>query len=404
MTIQTPSSSFEQELSTESREYLKSVFVESGEAAGPGLDSRDAAEDEVTLYAVAELVGDIALAEELRREAWEDRRVAEALAAEFRAKRATEAAKNMETRGFAEEAPRLKEQLLDDNRTTLFTYNNLPPHMEPTEESPDKQKTEIEGLRELDRFLRLFLAPRGKGQDKEHPFPEDAEQAQSLLDNLSFIGEKELTEASYGLGALWKQYLDKDPKHVICLLTSISNSKKYPDQEKSDIYLRNRILETFTPEELEKYEARIVDNLDYVMDKSSTNVRVILLDDWAISGRQLSRVYHEIIEDDHYRKFWNSIEINLIAASGKRIEEGLEDPLSHPSIKPPTIRAYFKSHDAPVAHKENKGHVSGLHSTTNFDFGDTIEGIVKQFRRMGIRHELPALASIVSPYKKRGKS
>jgi hypothetical protein len=393
MTTQTPPPAAPQEsrLSPEDLEYARILCDEI-------IDLTDPAERDSRLRDVAELIGDVTLSEELRQQAWEHRQAAEALAHEFRTKRAEEAAKKMETKGFAEVAPGFEEQLLEDDRGTPFIYNNQQPFVDPGD-WPQHEGTEIDGLQELNTFLHEFVDLKNK--QGEHPYPEVAEQAQSILDNLTFIGDKELKEATYGLGQLWKAYLDGDPGRKICLLTNISDSSKYPGQQKSDVYLRDRIFETFSAEDVEKYKGRIVENLADIKGEPASKVRIILLDDWTISGTQLNRVYRDIIENPDYHEFLRSIEINLIVASKKRLEKGLEDPMSHPSFRPVKVRAYFMSHAAEGARSRNESHVSGLHSTVNFDFGDPIEAMVKLFEKEKIIHPIPALASIVSPYKQK---
>lgn len=362
-----------------------------------GFNITELAERDQYFLEVAELLGDLAASEMLIKKVADEKAAVEARAEEFKDKRAHEAALKMESRGFAEIAPSYEDQLLDDSRTKEFTYNNLPPHIE-SDLRVENNLTEIEGLRDLDTFLSFFLEIT-KSHDGSYSFPEDAEQAQSILENLTFIGEREYAEAARGLGVLWKNYLDADPKRKLCVLANVSNSDKYPGKRKSDDYLRERVFDTFSDEDKQKYAGRIFTELEHIEEDPPEDVRVVLLDDWTISGRQLGRVYRDIEEDPVFRAFIDSIEVNLLVASSDRLENGLLDPddLSRPPVK---VKAYYRSHHAEKAKTENKGHVSGLHSTVNFDFGDTIEKMIKRLDQIGIPYELPPLASVVRTYSK----
>lgn len=371
--------------------YLEGLFREGYEIQGP-IEARDAHFQEVS-----ELVGDLALSDALREKAWEERQLAETFAQEFIEERASKAATRIERGGYADIAPSFAEQLADESRKTKFTYNNLPAHVDPAGWE-EKETTEIEGLRDLDNFLQSFIDAT-KQSDGSFEFPGEAEQAMSMLERLTFVGEKEYVAAARGLGAVWKAYLDGDPDRKLCVITAISNSKKYPGKQKSDQYLRQRIMDTFSEDDLERYSGRIVDNLDVIQDESPENVRVVLLDDWAISGRQISRVYNELAGDLVYQKFLGSVEVNLLAAPQERLANGLEDP--DDADRPPIpVKAYYKSAYAPQARTSKNSHISGIHSTVNFGFGTPINSMVKRLNKLGVEAQLPALASIVSPYKK----
>lgn len=307
-----------------------------------------------------------------------------------------EAVDLMERRRYAETAPRFADQLRDESRTKTFRFNQLPPHIDP-EGWESMEATETDGLHDLDMFLSLFLAVSQREEDT-YVYPNEAEQAKSLLENLTFIGQKEYDKGADGLATLWKRYLDEDPDRKICIVTGATNSRKYPGKQKSDAHLKASILSKFTDVEREKYASRLLEKIEDIQDESPKNVRIVLLDDWTVSGQQLNRIYNEMMEDSDMAHFADFLEINLLAASGERIRNGLSDP-DDPARKPIRVRAYFMAHEAPLAQKASKSHISGLHSTVNYDFGDTIERIVKRFGALGIPQEIPHLASIVRPYR-----
>lgn len=354
-----------------------------------------------SLQALAELVGDIAVSEQLRREAWTDIQKGEEMAEDFKIKRANEGAKRMEAHNYAAEATTFEQQLLDKGRVAPFYYNDLPSHLSNRENWPIKEQAEVAGLHQLDDFLKLVASMTKP--DGTPVFPEDTEQAVSIMENLSFIGKREFDEAVRGIGEYWKQYLDQDANNKLVILRGISDSEKYPGRTKSDSYLIDKVLDTFSDEELLRYQNRMPDNIAAVRSLDPKNVRIVLADDWTISGQQLSRAYQDIVKDPDNSKFRDNIEINLIVSSAGRIAEGLRSADTHPSVDSVKVKAYYKAHNAPKA--KFGAHVSGTHSTANIDFGDVIERMHKHLQKLGFaQDELPTLATVVSPYKMEQKS
>ncbi|MEX2014944.1 MAG: hypothetical protein WD885_03325 [Candidatus Saccharimonadales bacterium] len=324
---------------------------------------------------------------------------------------AEEAATLFETEGVVKEAPRFSEQILDDDRRTPFhyakpyssSYKRLP--SKPTLPLPklDGSVTEINGLRETHSMLTRFLAhksgkPRmdrgGKINSHEQGL---VEQARDMLENLTFIGEGEMEEAVRGLGASWRAYLDEDPERKICVLTEVNQLNRYKGTRKSDDYVRERILDTFSDEELEHYSGRIVGNLSGIEGVNPQKARVILLDDWAISGRQMRDSYNKLMRDPRFRAFSNvgKVEINLLVASADRIENGLPIIPEDPDSGALRVRAYFQSHNASTAHQAHSSYVTGLHSPVNFGFGETCKAIAKKTRGLG---RSPRLIRILPSY------
>lgn len=307
-------------------------------------------------------------------------------------------AKNLETRGFVEIAPKFFDQCDDTSRNKVFRYNNQP-HTEHDKGWEEHKLTEYEGLKDLRDFLAIFveLSRVNKNLDL---YPEESAQARDMLSNLTFIGEKEMEQATEGIAAYWKQYLDGNPYSKLCVLADISNSEKYPGVLKSDRFVLDRILSHFDDEELKNYSGRIVNSLDDVNECDPKEVKVVLLDDWTISGKQMRRVFSELIEDPLYRHLIERTELNLLVASPERVHEGLKVNGVKPNNEHKLpVKAYYLSHHAPTAKTENKGYVSGLHSTVNYDFEDVIDNMRKKLSDINIDFDLLPLASIVRSYR-----
>lgn len=303
----------------------------------------------------------------------------------------------LEQYGFVRTAPRFVEMLSDETRTNLFKYVVRETALwndDPSSEDTVVQMTEHDGLIALNSFLGDYIQSEikaGRGGSRS------AEIAHGIQENLTFIGEKEYKEAVLGLAAMWKEYLDGDPSRQLCVLSKISegNSKR-----KSDVYLRENILDTFSDEELAKYSGRILTQLDDISEPPEST-KIILLDDWSIGGSQMRGAYTAIRGHEKLATYADSVEINLIASSGGRLKHGLKTNAYDSSSPSIPVKAYFKTHDAPeTSQQEHRGHVTGTHSAVDYDFEAELHVMA---RRMGDNEgeavNLPPLANIIRPYR-----
>lgn len=198
-------------------------------------------------------------------------------------------------------------------------------------------------------------------------------ELKSLRDNITFIGEKEYQEAVSSIAAYWKHMLNTDPNRHLYVHTGISDM----DCIKSDMYMFDKILEHFSDEELEKYEGRLVRSEEEALHADPEHLKVILLDDWTISGSQLQCSASNFI----YRnpEFEKCIEVQLIAASKERIALGLEGVnylfkgVESEQVPIP-VRSYYLAHDAELQHTPHSrgAHITGAHSSVDFGFDDLV--------------------------------
>jgi hypothetical protein len=314
----------------------------------------------------------------------------------------------------------------DDEATRLFAEQHFvktPPHFseivsDASREMPFRYflgegryatMTEHEGLSELGAFLDEFIATVANGASPapgvELPNADKMlAQAQSMRENLTFIGWPEYQEAVAGIGSRWKEFLDSNPDSQICILAEIGGFQRYQrfDNRKSDDVMREDVLLTFSDEELERYGDRIVGSLDDI-NRDPDNVRIVMADDWTISGRQMRELYKNVILKHPVGKQVAEqlgVEINLITASGDRIEKGLLANPHKPQRGSIPVYAYYKSHDAPEAQYEGNAHVTGQHSAVNYDFYDTLIGMFKLHQRLGgPRRRILGLARIEPWYR-----
>ena len=262
----------------------------------------------------------------------------------------------LESEGAVKVAPRLDEQLAGkaEDRSNIITYTPRTCCIPQTFTLDDLYRgdraelTEYETLCQLDGFFAYVESLNGKY----------ANEAKSMRENLTFIGEKEYKEAAAGIAASWKAALEANTDLQICVIAGEIKINK--NQIKSDEYLLDNILANFTEEDWEKYGDRIIVDRDDIANMPKENLRVVLLDDWTISGSQLRDVYHSLV--DQYPEIEDQIEMQLIVANEQRIKYGLSvDELMGDGKKIP-VRAYFSAHDSKTA--KNGAYITGFRQAT----------------------------------------
>lgn len=311
----------------------------------------------------------------------------------------------LESEGVVKVAPRLDEQLAGkaEDRSNVITCIAGMNKSLGTDTSNDRYRryradlTESEVLRQLDTFLAGII-------DLGDLNISLAADAWYMRENLTFIGEKEYREAAAGIAASWVASLEADDDlQIYAVAGEIAKLKKatYKNQIKSDEYLLDNILANFTEGDWEKYGDRIIVDRDDIAKMPKGNLRVVLLDDWTISGWQLGKVYNSL--SGQYPELKDSIEVQLIVANEERIKHGLAASWLRNSESIP-VKAYFLAHDSIEA--EHGAHITGYHSAVDFDFEVTIKNMVGASRKLlGADgkdiHMLPG-TNIVRPYRKYG--
>lgn len=314
----------------------------------------------------------------------------------------TSGAQKLEIDHFVKEAPRFSSQLQEDDRTNSIIHINgsvegLLTNAHDDDYSDSRETvSEIDALRELNTFLDLV-------QDE---LPDYANEARLMQENLTYIGEKEYKEASAAIAAYWKECLDSDPNLQILALVGEIAKKQQKRQNssalaadlpiKSDEYLLENILENFSDEELAGYAGRLlVDAANFTSHPSDT--RVVLLDDWTISGSQLFDAYSSFVEDNP--DYASAVEVQLIASGEKNIIDGFLVDAGEGGDTIP-LRAYYKAHHSDYGWRgSNHVHITGSHSAVDFDFEDEIQVMVEELNAKGVAATMPATTNIVRPYR-----
>jgi hypothetical protein len=298
--------------------------------------------------------------------------------------RADEVSKNIveafESNHFVKDAPRFEDIADDPTRTNIFNYKKII--------GIGYAMTEYGGLQNLKGFLNDKIAdPACKAENRE--------ALADIRENLTFIGEKEYVEAVAGLAVLWKDYLGEHPDNILYVPTETTESIGHGSR-KSDRYLFERIVSTFTDEELDQYKGRIVPNVDNVQSPPE-RTKIVLPDDWTIAGFQMRRAAQNTIlkVGDEYL---DCIEINLLTADSERVANGMSFEMKYGDDKKYNIpiKAYYKAHDALDVR------ITGVRSTVDFGFkyamAQAVDGL--DGKKGGAHLEAVPLANIKRIYKK----
>lgn len=219
----------------------------------------------------------------------------------------------------------------------------------------------------------------------------------SMLTSLTFIGENEYKTAAHGIANMWRTYLDRDPKNQILLAGSMSGVY---GKKKSDAYLFDEVMISFNEDEQEHYRDRIVVRPEDITTRPK-HVKMIMLDDWSVSGAQLRRAYKLMRSDERYSPYLSNMEINLLVGTADRLKDGLAVEPKLANSKRIPVRAYYRAHHAPKAKEEHASHVTGLHSSVDYDFEKEIERMVlaRNMHTGGDSINMPPLTNIVREYR-----
>lgn len=314
--------------------------------------------------------------------------------------------------GFVAKPPLLSEIGDDDTRNMPFLWcvrgGGQPEYATMTEADGVSQLTNF-----LSEFVRGFdekIAGLRKGQELRigHVAPSKVrslrEQAESMLESLTFIGWPEYQEAVQGIGAYWRSLLEDNPDLQICVPSAVAELSRYKKwgTRKSDESLFEDVLLSFTDEELEQLGDRVVRRLDDI-SHNAANVKVVLLDDWVISGDQMRDTYKHIIKK-HPKGARvaqvDNVEAHLIVAQRQRIRQGLLLDPYKPSKGSIPIKAYYEAHKAQAKTDRGSGsHISGQHSAVNYDFYEPLMLMEKVAPQIGVKRPRIALARVEPWYR-----
>jgi uncharacterized protein (UPF0147 family) len=239
-----------------------------------------------------------------------------------------------------------------------------------------------------------------------------ARRAEDIYKNLTFIGEKELTEATHAIAMQWKSYLSNNPDLSLFIVTNKSfetEDLEFEDNgvhdddighisdNKSDEYILDSVLSNFSNEELREYKDRLLFSDSELNGRDPHKVKTIILDDWIMSGQQMRDTLDRVFE----RTTPADLEINLVVSSEDRLANGFK---TNQQADPIPIKARFmaRSADHPYASEFGGAYLTAAHSTGDYPFEgsmqDIIEAVNKTVSHREQRLYMPPLTNIIRPY------
>jgi hypothetical protein len=307
-----------------------------------------------------------------------------------------------EVEGFVYKSPCFANQCLDTSRTDNFAFNlsGEKPGNSPAQTT--EFMSEIDGLRDLQYFLQAILRNPELPLDPKNPVYTH-QVARSLLNSLTFIGSPELSNAVNVIGSSWLHFLENHTEKHLFVVAGISNSSKYPDQTKSDKYILTQIEQGYKLTQRREIGERFHTNLKGLEQFSPDDVKIVVLDDWSLSGQQIGRVISDFMGNTAYRKYLGAIDLNFVVASGDKIRHGtrvqFQDSMGFQRNVILPTKAVYKANQAEISVPESGNvHITGLHSSANLGFTSLIDSMYRQIR--SVRLHFPALAAIRRNYTK----
>jgi len=278
--------------------------------------------------------------------------------------------------GFAKEAPTLTAQLeTKQSRTNLVESNasyavNVLQDLEVAKEA--QVMTEGEALTGLADFLVAASATEALGEETNII-------ADEMLEKLAFIGETEMTEATKGLAAYFKQTLDSDKNTQLLfqIIDTAAGAGLDGRSTKSAGRVMQKVLDNFSEKEIDEYGNRII--FDIHKADPDMNTKAIILDDWTISGTQMRQMYSNFSRYGY--EHINEVEACLVVAPAELIEKGLQ---VHKGRIP--VKAFYEAATAEHQYVFEErvlksdiypGYVTGAHSSPDFNFDYFIGKLVK---------------------------
>lgn len=349
------------------------------------------------------------------------------------------------------EAPKFETQVTDETRTNTVVVVTGQKKYIATRGFEQKygdsrvELTEHELLETADQFFQDMTTAEiqrhrdyldEKRNDEEYiqylkEYPEEAVDeeemgttlGEDMREHLTYIGEKELVEAAAGLAEYWKAILDTNPDQQIFVAVGAfikAEAQRVPEvahRVKSDKFIFDKIMEHFSEEEMKLYKDRLITEPSEVTIQNPKDLRIILVDDWSISRKQMSESASYIRSE--LPQFTSCIEVNLIAATEVQIQFGLarsrSDALPGMASIPLPVRAYYKAHMAEISQggNGNGAHITGTHSAVDYNFAELVEPELEGLwfhaehsdRKLpDTLRSMPPIMNIVRPYRPVGSN
>jgi hypothetical protein len=339
---------------------------------------------------------------------------------------------DFENNHFVKIAPKIQEQVRDKSRNNEITYvsvNDGKAHdYRRLSDFPEGDYREINEREAIKNLGRVFAsAIKREGANDVEKGRQLQEKSAEMLNTMTFIGEKEMTEATSFFAKVIRQKLTVDPSKMIYIdtISDIGNDNNLENTDdniglerkgyvKSDKYILDKILSNFDEYDKEAFSSRLITSEEKLSQaiNEGLSMDVIILDDWTVSEWTLRVREERLLDlqkrlpdiDSHKDRWLFDIVTWLVAATPSQID-------SNSNIKSRRrMTDTYTYYMAPVDKLErinepdnktvgNLPIITGAHSSVDYTFSHRIAGA--DFAPNGV--EQPALANVVRPYNKRGE-
>lgn len=306
----------------------------------------------------------------------------------------------------AKRLPTLREQAVDNSRTNMISQGagSMSHSSDANQRETLRVMTEVSAINDYITTVTSLIDKLAVDDT------EKTKIRKRLVDELSFVGEKEYEEAVSSIAKYWKILMRKDKLLQINIQKgAISNGYGI----KSDEYMLDRILAHFNDDDLNEFRGRLLINDLDSLKGDPEHVRIVFLDDWTISGSQLRSATTDFIQ--RYPDLAGRLEIQLIASVDERVGLGLEGVQQTTKLKknirinetPIIVRSYYLAHghsqlgqdpnlfDNLRSNSARGVSITGAHSSVDFGFELLIEAMFPS------NHDdhMPPLTNIQRPYR-----
>lgn len=262
----------------------------------------------------------------------------------------------------------------------------------------DDEKSQIserENVRKIaDELNQLYKTATERDNTRQG----DVDCLDDIRTNLNYVGQAELLEAAAGIAAYWKERMNRYPdKTLFVLLGEIRKMDvdygAPAGKVKSDEFLMDLVIQNFTDEELAHYSDRLIISESDLEGRSAEQVDVILLDDWIMTGSEMTEQRREFLTRHPYLA--SRMELQLVVADEEYLKIGfLPREVMYTGPWLPT-RAYYMA---------NKGesswgiYLAGSHSS---DY-TTLKDLMSLVDKVEFKNGLPTGLQVVRPYHNDG--
>lgn len=244
-----------------------------------------------------------------------------------------------------------------------------------------REFTEREGLQDLSNFLDLTVQ-----RAQQTNATDTLKEATALRDNLVYVGESELQEATAGLA-----------EHVKSRVEQGKSVFLYIAGNRSERYISMRIMEEFDAitednQDIRRH-VRFSNNPDTIAEQvaQNPNSEVMIPDDFVFSGSRIQESNGKMERALQKAGNTQKVETLLIAAPS--------DKYTSETMPVDKITAYYGLKTEPLKNLVFTGiAVTGSHCSTDYGFEAPIRDFQKFLKDNGQEVQTPLLMNIVRPY------